>query len=117
MLFAPLNYAPLSRLSGATKNLLRSGAARMPPRASFYCSMSIFNLRIFPAIRIGGIADFVQSHTGTQIRFPPLRIIKRLAFQHLNKLFRIKHPKPVIQTLYALIKQYSVIRHFFQPPG
>jgi hypothetical protein len=60
------------------------------PRRS---AAGIFYLWIFSAIRIGGIADFVQSHTGTQIRFPPLRIIKGLAFKHINKLFRIKHSK------------------------
>jgi hypothetical protein len=31
MLFAPPNYAPLSRLRGATKNLLQSRAAWTPP--------------------------------------------------------------------------------------
>jgi hypothetical protein len=71
--------------------------------------------RVVPAIRIGDIADFLHRHTGTQIRFPPFRIIKGLAFKNIDKLFNLQHSKFFGQTLYTFVKHNSITRHFLPP--
>jgi hypothetical protein len=55
MLFVPPNYAPLSFLNGATKNLLRSRPPRMAGGTSFYFSSTfLFQCARFKTTAYGG---------------------------------------------------------------